>query len=180
VVRAEKSLAGVPEILAGGADAELRLREALRGQRRYRYVVVDSPPSLGILTRNILAAVEDVLLPVNLSFLSLDGAAEIVQTVSAARSELDNPKLRVARVVPTLYRRTRMADAVLAKLREHFGRLCLETRIGVSVKIDEAQSWGKTIWENSPRSKAAATMTAVMSELFGAPKVAPPTRKARS
>jgi len=170
LVCAEKSLADVPEILAGRNDAYQRLKIALHRQRKYRNVVIDSPPSLGILTRNILAAASDVIIPVSLSFLSLDGAAEIVQTIEATREELGNPQLKVTHVVPTLYRRTRLADAVLGKLQEHFGKRCLKTRIGISVKVDEAQSWGKTIWEYAPRSSAAATMTEVMSELFGRPR----------
>lgn len=171
VVRAEKSLSEVPELLAGRDDAYLRLKEALKGQRKYRNVVIDSPPGLGILTRNILGATSEVIIPVNLSFLSLDGAAEILQTVETVREELANPKLQVTHVVPTLYRRTRLAHAVLEKLQEHFGKMCLKTRIGVSVKVDEAQSWGKTIWEYAPRSKASDTMMAVMTELYGKPRV---------
>lgn len=171
VIRAEKSLSEVPEILAGAANPYYRLRNSLVQLRGWKNVVIDSPPSLGILTRNILAAADEVLLPVNLSFLSLDGAAEIVQTVESARTELENPKLKVRKVIPTLYRRTRLANAVLERLQNHFGDRCLQTRIGVSVQVDEAQSWGKTIWEYAPRSTASQVFLAVMEELYGQPRV---------
>lgn len=171
IIRSEKSLADVPEILARTDEPYSRLREALQGRSSWKNIVFDAPPSLSILTSNILAAATDVMLPVNLSFLSLDGAAEIEQTVEAARVDLNNPKINVRRVVPTLYRRTRLAQAVLERLQDHFGKRCLSTRIGVSVKVDEAQSWGKTIWEYAPRSVASVTFLAVMEELYGKPRV---------
>lgn len=170
LLRSDKSLALGSDQLARRSDGHKILRSALAGQRQWAHVVIDSPPSIGFLTRNILAAATDVCIPVNLSYLSLDGAAELVRTVEQAREELDNRSLRVFRVVPTLYRQTRLAQAVLDKLQENFGSRCANTRIGISVKVDEAQSWGQTIWEYAPSSPAAENFLMLMTELFGAPR----------
>jgi chromosome partitioning protein len=164
---ADKSLADVPGRLYGQADVNGRLKKLLISQRKYKNVVIDSPPSIGVLTRNILSYVQAAYIPVNLSFLSLDGAAEMVQTIVASRKELGNNKLKVGKVVPTLYRRTKLANAVLERLEQHFGDDCAQTRIGVSVKVDEAQSWGRTIWQHAPRAKASLNFLELMEELYG-------------
>lgn len=170
VIPSDKSLVDTAEQLQIGSKGQgWPLAQRMATVRGYTNIVIDSPPSLGWLTRNILASVHEVMIPINLSYLALDGAAQMVQTVEQAQTMLPNKKLRVGKVVPTLYRRTRLADSILEKLEGHFGARCATTRLPVNVKIDEAQSWGKNIWSYAPRSTGAVQMLRLMEELFGPP-----------
>ena len=108
----------------------------------------------------------EIVLPVPLTYLALDGAAEMTRTVEMVRSRFDHRALHTSLVVPVFARRTRMAAEILDKLREHFPKELSQTVLGFSVLIDEAQSRGKTIFEYAPRSTAAKWMEAVSQELI--------------
>lgn len=132
---------------------------------RYDFVFFDSPPSFGPLTLNVLRASDEVIVPVPLTYLALDGLAELVRTVEMVRQRYRRPDLGIAMVVPTFYRRTRMASEILAALRERFPTEISETVLGFTVKIDEAQSRGRTIFEAAPRHEGARSMAALGAEL---------------
>ena len=129
--------------------------------RAFDAVLFDSPPSLGLTTTNILVATQEVVVPVALTYLSLDGCAEMVQTVRTVAAEHQRSELHLSLVVPTLYRRTQLADEILARLQQHFPDNCARTPLGFNVSIDEAQSHGKTIWEYAPWSRGATILQAV-------------------
>lgn len=169
IVPSNKALADIPGVLYSSDDANERLKKALAGQRKYKHIVVDSPPSIGLLTRNILTATEAVCVPVNLSYFSLDGVAEMVRTINESRQMLDNKKLHLHKVIPTLYRRTKLADAVLGSLRNHFADTCATDPIGISVHIDEAQSWAQPVWQYRPKSRGSQMLYGLCEEVFGAP-----------
>ncbi len=168
---ANKSLAELPERLAGARDRAGRLAERLRGLQGYDFVVFDAPPSMGLATLNVMLAAEEVVVPVALTYFALDGCAEILDTVRRVREEHDHPVLRVSLVVPTFYRKTALADAILEKLRERFPGRVTSTVLGYNVRIDEAQSHGQTIWEYAPGSSGAQMLAAIGKELVvsGAP-----------
>ncbi|MDQ3264590.1 MAG: ParA family protein [Myxococcota bacterium] len=132
----------------------------------YGAVVFDAPPSLGLTTINILCAASEIVVPVALSYLSLDGCAEVVDTVRLVAEQHGRSQLRVTRVVPTLYRKTALADAILAKLHEYFPHEVARTPLALNVKIDEAQSHGQTIFEYAPTSKGAALLAEIAEELY--------------
>src|SRR5512145_1388228 len=145
---ANKDLAGFPVAAASAPDRAERLRRRLDelGERRYDAVLVDSPPSRSLLTDNILVAASEVVIPVALTYLALDGCAEILESLEQVRAERGRaPALTL--VVPTLYRKTQLADEILAKLRARLGPAVSPNVLGWSVKVDEAQSHGRTVFE---------------------------------
>jgi chromosome partitioning protein len=131
----------------------------------YDYIIFDSPPSLGIITINIMTATDEIVIPVNMTYFALDGCAEIVETVEMVRKSFRRPNLKISLVVATLYRNTNLAREIYATLYDEFGKKLSKNIIRVNVKVDEAQSHGRTIWEYAPSSHGALMIEAVAREL---------------
>jgi chromosome partitioning protein len=168
VVVANKALGLAPAFDVDDGDPTGRLARRLAAASSldaYDFLLIDAPPSFGLLTLNVLRAVDEVVIPVPLTFLALDGCAELVRTVSTVRSRYEHPGLRITMVVPTFYRRTRMAEEVLESLGQRFPKEIAQTVVGFHVKIDEAQSRGLSIFEYAPRDRAARVLAAVAQEL---------------
>lgn len=166
VVPAHKEMSELPVVLAPDPKRARRLANRLDADAgAYDVVVFDAPPSMGLTTHNVLVASTDVVVPVALTYLALDGCAEIVETVREVGAANGRPDLAVSRVVPTLYRKTALAEAILGKLAEYFPGLLTEP-VGFNVKIDEAQSHGQTIWEYAPQSKGAQMLAQVAASLW--------------
>jgi chromosome partitioning protein len=164
---ANKDLAAFPVAVAPAGDRAERLEHRLDelGEGRYDAVLVDAPPSQSLVTENVLRAARELVVPVALTYLSLDGCAEILQSLERLRAERGvAPAL--ALVVPTLYRKTQLADEILAKLRERFPAVLSRTVLGWSVKVDEAQSHGQTIFEYAPRCSGAIALAAIGDEVL--------------
>jgi len=178
VIVSNKALGLAPSLEPNDVDPTGRLGRRLDTApelARYDFVLVDSPPSFGVLTLNVLRAVDEVVVPVPLTFLALDGCAELQRTIASVRTRYAHPDLRVAMVVPTFYRRTRMADEVLESLKQRFPKELAQTVVGFHVKIDEAQSHGESIFEYAPSDRGARVMAALGLELEArAPAGAPP------
>jgi len=167
VIVANKALGLAPTLDASDADPSGRLARRLAGAtelERYDFVLVDSPPSFGLLTLNVLRAVDEVVVPVPLTFLALDGCAELQRTIATVRSRYGHSELRVTMVVPTFHRRTRMADEVLESLKQRFPKELAQTVVGFHVKIDEAQSRGMSIFEYAPADRGARVLAALAQE----------------
>jgi len=153
---------------SSGGDATGRLAEALdhaAGLANYDFVLIDAPPSFGPLTLNVLRAVGEVVIPVPLTYLALDGCAALLRTIDTVRTRYGNPDLRITMVVPTFYRRTRLAHELLDRLKARFPKEIAQTVLGYHVKIDEAQSRGLSIVEYAPRDRAAQAIGALAEEL---------------
>jgi chromosome partitioning protein len=167
LIVSNKSLALFPEEVADrGGEEYLCLRTALESAASYDFILFDAQPSFGTITLNALLASSEIVLPVPLTYLALDGAAEMTRTIEMVRTRFQHPALEISMVIPTFYRRTRMATEILDKLREHFPKEISQTVIGYSVLIDEAQSRSRTIFEHAPRSTAARWMRALGDELL--------------
>jgi chromosome partitioning protein len=171
VLPSYKEMADFPVAVAADERRAHRLAERLAPAEAagYQAIVFDSPPSMGLTTRNILVAASEVVVPVALTYLSLDGCAEMVETVRQVGQAEGRPELRVTKVVPTLYRKTALADAILERLKAYFPQALSATPLGFNVKIDEAQSHGKTIWEYAPSSRGAEMLAAIAREIHEAP-----------
>lgn len=165
VVPSYKQMAELPQVLAQNSRRAHRLADRLVEAARYDWVVFDAPPSLGLTTTNILVAATDVVVPVATTYLALDGCAEMVETVRKVAEEYGRPDLRISLVVPTLYRKTALADEVVAKLQEYFPERCARAPLALNVSIDEAQSHGKTIWEYAPWSRGATMLQQIAEEV---------------
>jgi chromosome partitioning protein len=164
---ANKALADLPVALAPDPARAGRLaaRLAALPPDRYDVVLLDAPPSRSLVTENVLVAADAVVVPVALTYLALDGCAEMLESLEDLRQARGRaPEL--AMVVPALYRKTQLADEILAKLRQRFPRELSRTVLGWSVKVDEAQSHGRTVFEHAPRSLGAEALAAIADELL--------------
>ena len=159
---------GLSATLEGDDDVTGRLADALSripAVERYDFVLVDAPPSFGPLTLNALRAVDEVVVPVPLTWLALDGCVELLRTIESVRRSYDHVNLRISMVVATFYRRTRMAHELLDMLKARFPKQLAQTVIGTHVKLDEAQARGLSITEYAPEHRAGRAYAAIAEEL---------------
>ena len=166
LVPAKAELAGTAAELAGRAEGERYLAEALAAANGgYSFVFVDCPPSLGPLTVNALAAANRVLVPLQAEYYALEGLAQLVRSVELIRARL-NPELAIAGVILTMVdRRTRLAADVDAEVRRHFGNLVFRASVPRSVRIAEAPSHGLPVTAYDRRSAGADAYWKVAMEL---------------
>ena len=168
VIPSYKEMAEFPVATAADPRRWYRLADRLgvADLLDYQAVLFDSTPSLGLTTVNVLLAATEIVVPVALTYLSLDGCAEIVETVRRVAAEHGRGELRICLVVPTLYRKTALADEILAKLKAYFPESLSKTPLAYNVKLDEAQSHGRTIWEYAPASRGAKMVASISEELW--------------
>ena len=166
LVPASSWLASAEKALAGEPGAELVFRKALRRlPGRWDYVLVDCPPALGLLTVSALAAVEEVLVPVELSPMVLAGVARLVETVDLIRDRL-NPELELAHLLACrVDARTNLARDIVQALREGFGEKVLDAVVRESVRIREAWGYGQPVTVYDPAGAGAEDYRAVAAEL---------------
>ena len=168
VITANKSLGLFPIFDGNEADPTGRLSRSLDSApelETYDFILFDAPPSFGPLTLNVLRAATEIVVPVPLTYLALDGCAELVRTIEMVRKRYDHPNLHIAMVVPTFYRRTKLANEILERLKQRFPKEIAHTVVGYHVKIDEAQSRGLSIFEYAPKDRAASVMAELAEEL---------------
>jgi chromosome partitioning protein len=146
VVAASVDLSGAEIELVAAERREYRLREALSGQALdFDYVLIDCPPSLGLLTLNALVAAHAVLVPLQCEFYALEGLSHLVRTIERVKRHL-NPTLEIQGVVLTMFdKRNNLSDLVAADVRDHFGDKVYDTVIPRNVRISEAPSHGKPV-----------------------------------
>jgi len=160
-------LAGAEIELVPVVARELRLARALRtfDTSNLDYVLVDCPPSLGLLTLNALVAAEEVLLPIQCEYYALEGVQQLLNTAELVRVNF-NPGLHVSTVLLTMYDgRTRLASDVADDVRAHFGASVLSTIIPRSVRVSEAPSRGQSVITYDPASSGAVAYTEAAHEL---------------
>jgi chromosome partitioning protein len=160
-------LAGAEIELVPVVARELRLAKALRAYdtSHLDYVLVDCPPSLGLLTLNALVAAEEVLLPIQCEYYALEGVQQLLNTAELVRVNF-NPGLHVSTVLLTMYDgRTRLASDVADDVRAHFGTSVLSTIIPRSVRVSEAPSRAQTVITYDPASSGAIAYTEAAREL---------------
>jgi chromosome partitioning protein len=158
-VPATIDLAGADIELATQEGREYKLREAISNfaelADQMDYILIDCPPSLGLLTLNALVAADEMLIPIQCEYYALEGLAQLLTTVQMVTSHL-NPALTVGSVLLTMYdSRTRLADQVAAEVRAHFGDVVLEAVIPRSVRVSEAPGYGQTVITYDAGSRGA-------------------------
>jgi chromosome partitioning protein len=183
VVPATIDLAGAEIELVSVVARESRLRKAIQGHPmvggvddsgddRFDYVLVDCPPSLGLLTLNALVAGAEMMIPIQAEYYALEGLGQLLETVEMVRQHL-NPDLVVSTILVTMYdARTRLAAGVAEEVRDHFGDQVLKTTVPRSVRVSEAPSYGQTVMTYDPGSAGALCYLEAAREIAskGAPR----------
>jgi chromosome partitioning protein len=166
VAPASLDLAGAEIELVPAFSRETRLRRAIEAViDDYDYLLIDCPPSLGLLTVNGLSAAHEVLVPIQCEYYALEGLGQLLRNVDLVRRNL-NPTLHVSTIVCVMYDgRTKLADQVVSEVREHFGDKVLRTIVPRSVRLSEAPSFGQPIITFDPRSRGAIAYRDVAKEV---------------
>lgn len=161
------TLAGAEVELVELSERETRLRRALETVRgRYDFVLIDTPPSLGMLTINALAAADGVLIPIQCEYLPLEGLAQLLRTIDLVREHL-NPILVIRGLIMTMYdSRTVLSRQVVEEVRRHFPALVFRSIIPRSVKLSEAPSYGEPIINYAPDSGGGQAYAALCQEIL--------------
>ena len=146
---------------------EARLSRALRAydESQLDYILIDCPPSLGLLTVNALVAAAEVLIPIQCEYYALEGLEQLLRTVDLVKSHL-NPDLAVSTILLTMFDgRTRLATQVADEVREHFGEVVLESIIPRNVRVSEAPSYGQSVMTYDPASSGAVAYLEAAREM---------------
>ncbi len=148
---------------------EYRLRDLLAPLRsEYQYILIDAPPSLGILTLNVLTAADSLIIPVQCEYYALEGLSLLMQTIERVRASL-NPNLDILGILMTMFDgRLNIAQAVVNEVRTHFGKKVFRTAIARSVRLAEAPSHGKPVIFYDFRSTGAQNYIALAEEVIHA------------
>jgi chromosome partitioning protein len=168
VLPAHKNLIGANIELVSAIGREYRLRNALQGIREtYRFVVLDCPPALDLLTLNALVAADTVLIPMQAEYFALEGISELLDTMGRIRTNL-NPSLEIEGVVLTMFDdRTNLAQQVAAELKSFFAERLLSTTIPRNIRLAEAPSYGKPALLYDVQSRGAESYIKLAKEIMG-------------
>ena len=169
VIAAEPDLAGAEIELVSFPRREYRLRDALapaRAESRYSFIILDCPPSLGLLTVNALVAADSALVPLQCEFYALEGISGLVRTIDAVRRGL-NPGLKLQEIVLTMFdKRNSLSDLVASDARGYFGAVVYNTMIPRNIRITEAPSHGKPVLLYDFRSAGAQAYVQFANEFL--------------
>ena len=167
VLPSDKNLAGAEVELVGVSRRNYALKELLADVKDYfHYIIVDCPPSLGILTINGLTAADSLLVPIQCEYYALEGVTELFDTLARLRREL-NPTLMIEGLLLTMYdERTNLSAAVAKDLRDFYGSQVMKTVIPRNVRLAEAPSFGKPILLYDPRSRGAESYVQLAKEIM--------------
>lgn len=171
LVPATLDLAGADIELMSMMSRETKLKQALsKVADRYEFIIIDCPPSLGLLTVNVLAAASHVIMPIQCEYYALEGISQLLRTIELVRQHL-NPQLEIAKVLLTMFDyRTNLSQQVTEEVRRFFGDKVSSVVVPRNVRLSEAPSHGKPIITYDPKSKGAEAYTKFAEEViaFGA------------
>jgi chromosome partitioning protein len=169
MVPADLDLAGAEVEVARFNDHLTRLRSALdplRADQPFDWVLLDCPPSLGILMTNALAAADELLVPIQCEYFALEGLSKIVRVIRQIQETGANPNLTLDGILMTMFSRTNLAQQVIDEVRKHFAQTVYETVIPRSIRLGEAPSFGKPIIDYEPSGPAAQAYRALTQEFL--------------
>jgi chromosome partitioning protein len=168
IAPANLDLAGAEIELVPALSRELKLRNAIAEVReQYDYILIDCPPSLGLLTINAFAASTEVLVPIQCEYYALEGLGQLLRNVDLVQKNL-NPALEVSTIVLVMYdARTKLADQVAEEVRNHFHERVCKTVVPRTVRLSEAPSFGQPIITFDPSSRGAIAYRELAKEVSG-------------
>ena len=161
------NLAGAEVELVSEMARENRLKDAVGSMRgKYDFILIDCPPSLGLLTVNALVAADKLLIPIQCEFYALEGVTKLLESMKRVKSRL-NPTLDIYGILLTMYdSRTTLSKQVVDEVREYFGRLVFTTPIPRTVKLSEAPSFGQPITQYDPKGRGALSYIELAKEVI--------------
>ncbi len=164
---AKVELAGAEMELVAAISREMRLKNALEEvAAQYDYILIDTPPSLGLLTLNALTAADSFLVPIQCEYFALEGLSQLLSTIKLVQKNL-NPNLQMEGILLTMYdNRTNLSNQVVADVRENFKEKVFKTMIPRNVRLSEAPSFGQSILDYDRKSKGAETYLALAKEVM--------------
>ena len=166
IVPASLTLSGASLELSNVAGREVLLREALESLKGFDWVLIDCPPSLGLLTLNAFTSAHEVYIPLQAEFLAMQGMSKLLRAIEIVKKRL-NQRLRVTGIIATRFdARRRLNREVLSKIRERFGSTVFDTIIRENIALAEAPSYGKTIYDYSPNSYGAEDFMRLSHEII--------------
>lgn len=167
VLPAKMDLAGAELELVTAISREVRLKDALDEVRSgYDYVIIDSPPSLGLLTINALTAADEYIVPIQCEYYALEGLSQLLNTIKLIQKSL-NPRLKLCGIIMTMYDyRTNLSKQVVDDVRASFGKQVFQTVIPRNVRLSEAPSYGVSIIDYDPKSKGAESYLEMAKEVL--------------
>jgi len=162
------NLAGAEVELVKAVGNQVRLQNRFSNSAidRYRYVVMDTPPALGFLTINALAAATEVIIPIAGGVFALKGIEQLERTIQQVRMYLNRPEIRVSGVLCTKFDHTNVAREIVETVRSRFGQAVFDTLIPANVKIEEAHSRSESLYAYAPDSKGAAAYASFVQEVI--------------
>lgn len=160
------ALAKLETVLSGQFDAPYRLKDALASvEKDFDYIVVDTPPSLGILTVNALVAATHLLVPIQAAYFAIEGTDDLLETYERIRQR-PNPQLKMLGVVITLFdKRTNISRDTHGQIRQVFGEVLFKTKISKNVRLEESPAYKETIFTFAPKSPGAIEYKKLAAEV---------------
>ncbi|HYA97078.1 MAG TPA: ParA family protein [Methylomirabilota bacterium] len=161
------ALAKLEQVLAGHFDAPYKLKDALMPvQKDFDYVLLDTPPSLGILTVNAMVASTHLVVPIQAAYFAIEGTDDLLETYERIRAR-PNPELKVLGVAITLFdKRTNISRDTHEQIRSVFGEVLFKTRITKNVRLEESPAYKETIFAYAPKSPGAAEYKKLAAEVM--------------
>ena len=169
LVPANLDLAGVEVEAIRAGDHLTRLRDALKAMRAdapFDFIVLDCPPSLGVLMTNALCGADEILIPLQCEYYSMEGLAKIVGVCDQLRVGGANPNLQLCGIVMTMYMRTNHSNQVIAEIQKHYGNVIFKTVIPRTIRLAEAPSHGQPIIQYEPGGLGAAAYRTLTKEFL--------------
>ena len=165
------SMAKLEPILLGELDAHYKLKDVVEPVRRkYEFIVIDTPPTLGLITINALVAATHILIPIQSSYLSLEGTDDLLDTIEKIR-KLVNPRLEILGILITLHdKRTNISKDVVSKIKKVFGKKVFNTMISKSVKLEESPAYKESIFTYAPYSVGSIQYKKLAQEVINRAK----------
>jgi chromosome partitioning protein len=166
------SMAKLEPSLLGEIDGHYRLKDVLDPVRsKYNHIIIDTPPTLGLITLNSLVAATHILIPIQSSYLCLEGTDDLLETIDKVK-KVANPDLKILGILITLHdKRTNISRDVVRRIRKVFGSLVFKTHISKSVKLEESPAYKESVFTYAPHSVGAVQYRKIAEEIIDRAKI---------